>query len=152
VEAAYGSVRALFGLSLEVREQEIVCMIGANGAGKTTTLRVVTGALPATRGEVEFLDSRSPASGCRTSYDWESPASGGSQGLQAMTVHENLEIGASSAAARSTGWRKRWTRFSVISRSCATGGRNCRNTLGWRTADAGVRASHDVPSQAAAAG
>jgi branched-chain amino acid transport system ATP-binding protein len=42
VEASYGSVRALFGLSLEVNAGEIVCLIGVNGAGKTTTLRVVT--------------------------------------------------------------------------------------------------------------
>ena len=94
VEAAYGSVRALFGLSLEVREQEIVCMIGANGAGKTTTLRVVTGALPATRGEVEFLGQ--PITRLRMSDIVRlgiSCVPEGRKVFRAMTVHENLEIG-----------------------------------------------------------
>ncbi len=94
VEAAYGSVRALFGLSLEVREGEIVCMIGANGAGKTTTLRVVTGALPVTQGEVEFLGQA--ITRLRMSDIVRlgiSCVPEGRKVFSAMTVHENLEIG-----------------------------------------------------------
>src|SRR5260221_4310184 len=43
VEARYGPVRALRGITLEVGEGEIVAVLGANGAGKTTTLRAVSG-------------------------------------------------------------------------------------------------------------
>ena len=43
VEARYGAVRALHGITLEVGEGEIVAVLGANGAGKTTTLRAISG-------------------------------------------------------------------------------------------------------------
>ena len=94
VEAAYESVRALFGLTLEVREREIVCLIGANGAGKTTTLRVVTGALPAIRGDVHFLGG--PLTRLRMSEIVRlgiSCVPEGRKVFRTMTVQENLEIG-----------------------------------------------------------
>ncbi|HXJ83694.1 MAG TPA: ABC transporter ATP-binding protein [Candidatus Methylomirabilis sp.] len=52
--ASYDEVVALKGVSLEVREGEVVALIGANGAGKTTMLRVLSGLLPARRGTVVF--------------------------------------------------------------------------------------------------
>jgi len=94
VEAAYGSVRALFGLSLEIREREVVCMIGANGAGKTTTLRVVTGALRPTQGEIQFLGR--PIASLRMSEIVRlgiSCVPEGRKVFSTMTVQENLEIG-----------------------------------------------------------
>ncbi|HEX7513500.1 MAG TPA: ABC transporter ATP-binding protein [Candidatus Methylomirabilis sp.] len=94
VEAAYGSVRALFGLSLEIREREVVCMIGANGAGKTTTLRVVTGALRPTLGDIQFLGR--PIASLRMSEIVRlgiSCVPEGRKVFSTMTVQENLEIG-----------------------------------------------------------
>ena len=52
VHVAYGAVTALRGISLEVHEREIVCLLGANGAGKSTTLRTVSGLLHPLRGEI----------------------------------------------------------------------------------------------------
>ena len=43
IEVFYGDVQVLYGLSLEVREGEIVTLLGSNGAGKTTTLRAISG-------------------------------------------------------------------------------------------------------------
>jgi branched-chain amino acid transport system ATP-binding protein len=52
VHASYGSSRALFGVSLEVREGECVCLLGRNGVGKTTTMRAIMGLTPPSQGEV----------------------------------------------------------------------------------------------------
>jgi branched-chain amino acid transport system ATP-binding protein len=54
VEAYYGRIQALRGVSLEVREGEIVALIGGNGAGKTTTLRTISGLVRAARGHVRL--------------------------------------------------------------------------------------------------
>jgi branched-chain amino acid transport system ATP-binding protein len=54
LSAFYGDFQALFGVSLDVAERELVAVIGANGAGKTTLLRALAGALPVARGAVEF--------------------------------------------------------------------------------------------------
>ncbi len=61
VHVAYGAVTALRGISLEVREGEIVCLLGANGAGKSTTLRTVSGLLHPSRGR--FCWTASPSTG-----------------------------------------------------------------------------------------
>ena len=46
VKVAYGGIQAIKGVSLEVREGELVSLIGSNGAGKTTTMKAITGLLP----------------------------------------------------------------------------------------------------------
>ncbi len=54
VSAAYGSIKALHGVSLEVFPREVVCLIGSNGAGKTSTLMSVMGVVRPTEGEITF--------------------------------------------------------------------------------------------------
>jgi branched-chain amino acid transport system ATP-binding protein len=54
VEARYGPIKALHGVSLTVSEGEIVALLGANGAGKTTTLRAVSGTVRHSGGDVVF--------------------------------------------------------------------------------------------------
>ncbi len=51
---AYGSIQALHGVSLEVKEGEVVTLIGANGAGKSTLLRAISGLVPVQKGKVVF--------------------------------------------------------------------------------------------------
>jgi branched-chain amino acid transport system ATP-binding protein len=54
IDTYYGETQALFGVSLEVGEGEVVALLGANGAGKTTTLRSVLGLTPARSGQIRF--------------------------------------------------------------------------------------------------
>lgn len=54
LEVYYGVIKALKGISFEVKEGEIVALIGANGAGKTTTLHTITGLLKAASGSMQF--------------------------------------------------------------------------------------------------
>ena len=54
LQVAYGGIQAVKGIDLEVREGELVALIGANGAGKTTTLKAITGTQPWSAGEVSY--------------------------------------------------------------------------------------------------
>ncbi|HET6264917.1 MAG TPA: ABC transporter ATP-binding protein [Usitatibacter sp.] len=54
LQVAYGGIRAVKGVDIEVNQGELVCLIGANGAGKTTTLRAVTGLVRAAAGRVLY--------------------------------------------------------------------------------------------------
>ena len=57
LKVAYGGIKAVKGLDLEVNKGELVTLIGANGAGKTTTLKAITGTLPPCKveGEISYL-------------------------------------------------------------------------------------------------
>lgn len=55
IHTYYGSIHALKGVSLEIKEGEIVTLIGANGAGKSTTLMSVSGVTPPRQGSISFL-------------------------------------------------------------------------------------------------
>ena len=95
VDAHYGRIRALQGVTLRVDEGEIVTLIGANGAGKTTTLRAVSGLLRTTSGRISFsgrdITRASPDDIVRRGIG-HSPE--GRRVFARMTVHENLELGA----------------------------------------------------------
>jgi branched-chain amino acid transport system ATP-binding protein len=102
VEARYGAIRALHGVSLTVDEGEVVSLLGANGAGKTTTLRAISGAVRKT-GDVTF-DGRSiarhaPESVARLGVA-HVPEGRGLFGE--LTVWDNLRMGAYVRGERKT--------------------------------------------------
>jgi branched-chain amino acid transport system ATP-binding protein len=94
VEARYGAVAALHGVSLSVDEGEIVAVLGANGAGKTTTLRAISG-LVRRSGEITFAGKRisksSPEAVARLGVA-HVPEGRGT--LSELSVRENLRLGA----------------------------------------------------------
>jgi branched-chain amino acid transport system ATP-binding protein len=95
VHAFYGHVHALMGIEIEVREKEIVCLLGANGAGKSTTLKSIMGQVDVRRGEILFCGQ--PVRGLSPS---EVVALGialvpeGRRIFPDLTVAENLMMGA----------------------------------------------------------
>jgi branched-chain amino acid transport system ATP-binding protein len=99
---SYGRIRALRGVSLEVREGEIVALIGPNGAGKTTLLAAVAGILTPESGTVTFLGERIDG---RAAEDLVRRGMmlvpEGRSTLKHMTVRENLLLGAYSRRDRS---------------------------------------------------
>ena len=91
----YGSIEAVKGISLEVREGEIVTLIGANGAGKTTTLRSISGLNHPRRGKIVFEGTditAMPSHAIVKRGISQSPE--GRKLFPRMTVVENLEMGA----------------------------------------------------------
>ncbi len=99
IEARYGGNRALKGVSLEVRQGEIVCLIGANGAGKTTLLNCLSGIHPARNGKVFFMGedvSHAPSQKIVRLGIVQVPEN--RQLFGPLTVEENLEMGAYSRA------------------------------------------------------
>ena len=95
INVYYGSIHAIKGVSFEVREGEIVTLIGANGAGKSTTLNTVAGLLRSRTGSVSFLGeviSRVPSHRIVTRGLALVPE--GRRIFLQMTVRENLEMGA----------------------------------------------------------
>ncbi|HBC95868.1 MAG TPA: branched-chain amino acid ABC transporter ATP-binding protein, partial [Clostridium sp.] len=58
IKVGYDNVPVIFDVSFEVREKEVVSIVGSNGAGKSTLLRTVSGILKPMKGEIEFLGKR----------------------------------------------------------------------------------------------
>jgi len=95
VHTYYGSIQALKGISIDVREGEIVTLIGSNGAGKSTTLRAINGIVHPRRGEIRFQGrdiTRTPPHEIVARGISQSPE--GRRLFPRMTVLENLEMGA----------------------------------------------------------
>jgi branched-chain amino acid transport system ATP-binding protein len=95
VKVGYGGIQAVKGVSLEVREGELVSLIGSNGAGKTTTMKAITGLLPLGGGHIQLagrtIDGQGP---------WDLVQQGlamvpeGRGVFTRMTIVENLQMGA----------------------------------------------------------
>jgi len=101
VDVHYGPVQALHGVSLEIREGEVVTLIGANGAGKSTALRLISGLIRPTAGELLFEGaSLAKAAPHDIVARGVSHVPEGRRVFAGLTVLENLEMGAYLMAGR----------------------------------------------------
>ncbi|HMZ00611.1 MAG TPA: ATP-binding cassette domain-containing protein, partial [Burkholderiaceae bacterium] len=95
LKVAYGGIQAVKGVNFEVRQGELVSLIGANGAGKTTSLKAVTGIQPVADGDVMYLGRSIKGQGA-----WDLAKQGlvmvpeGRGTFTRMTITENLQMGA----------------------------------------------------------
>jgi branched-chain amino acid transport system ATP-binding protein len=95
LKVAYGGIQAVKGASFQVRQGELVSLIGANGAGKTTTLKAITGTQPAADGQIRFMGQDIKGQGA-----WDLVKQGlvmvpeGRGTFTRMTIVENLLMGA----------------------------------------------------------
>jgi branched-chain amino acid transport system ATP-binding protein len=103
VRVHYGAIQAVKGISLEVRERELVTIVGANGAGKTTTLRTISGIYRPTTGSITF-EGRNLA--VLPSHEIValgiSQAPEGRQIFGSLSVRDNLMLGATRRADRAS--------------------------------------------------
>lgn len=101
INAYYGDLQALWGISLQVSEGELVALIGPNGAGKTTTLRIITGLMKPTSGSIRFQGQSLDKMAAHKVVEMGiSQVLEGGSVFTSMTVLENLELGAFVAGAR----------------------------------------------------
>jgi branched-chain amino acid transport system ATP-binding protein len=101
VNAYYGDLQALWGLSLQVNEGELVALVGPNGAGKTTTLKVITGLLKLASGSVNFDGNELGKETAHKIVELGiSQVPEGGRIFSGMSVLENLELGAFVHKAR----------------------------------------------------
>lgn len=118
INVSYGDVQVLHEVTLEVREGEIVTIVGANGAGKSTLLKTIAGILRSTSGEIQFLGER---------IDHLHPHQIVEKGLvripegrkifPSLSVLENLELGSylpKAKAKRSESLEKVFSLFPVL--------------------------------------
>jgi branched-chain amino acid transport system ATP-binding protein len=95
LKVSYGGIEAVKGVDFEVREGELVSLIGSNGAGKTTTMKAITGTLPLAGGEIDYLNQSIRGQGA-----WDLVKKGlamvpeGRGVFTRMTIAENLQMGA----------------------------------------------------------
>jgi len=104
LKSAYGRIEALHGVSLAVKDGEIVTLVGANGAGKTTLLRAISGVQPITEGRICFEDKpihHLPAHERVALGIAQVPE--GRQVFAPLTVEDNLKLG---------GWSQRRNDFT----------------------------------------
>jgi branched-chain amino acid transport system ATP-binding protein len=101
LQVAYGAARALWGVSLDVRAGELLCVVGPNGAGKTTLINTIAGILRARAGRLVFegrdITALAPHQFCEAGI---AVVPEGRRLFTGMTVLENLELGSYLPAAK----------------------------------------------------
>lgn len=105
LHVAYGDVPVLRGISLDVRERELVAVVGPNGAGKSTLFDAISGVAPVTGGRIRF-DGADLANvpAARRAHLGIAHVPEGRQVFPSLSVRENLEMGAYASAGRSA-WK-----------------------------------------------
>ncbi len=95
VESSYGPIKAIRGVSLQVRRGEVATVLGSNGAGKTTILKTISGIIDPRKGSIEFkgedITARDPAHIVQQGL---SHVPEGREVFPLLTVHDNLVMGA----------------------------------------------------------
>jgi branched-chain amino acid transport system ATP-binding protein len=103
LDVFYGEAQALWGVDLDVGDGEVTCIVGSNGAGKTTLVQAIAGLLPVSRGSVRIGEAEvagQPAHlVCRAGV---SIVPEGRRIFGAMSVRDNLDLGAYRAGARAS--------------------------------------------------
>ena len=95
LKVSYGGIKAVKGIDMEVREKELVTLIGSNGAGKTTSMKAITGSLDMEAVDIEYLGKSIKGKGA-----WDLVREGlvmvpeGRGVFTRMTITENLQMGA----------------------------------------------------------
>jgi len=101
VDAYYADLQAIWGISMQVNEGELVALIGPNGAGKTTTLRLISGLLKPASGDIHFQShDLAKETAHRIVEMGISQVPEGGKIFTGMSTLENLELGAYVATAR----------------------------------------------------
>ena len=105
LEAGYGLSQALFGLSLAMREGEVITLLGRNGMGKSTTVKCISGLNPVSRGEIRFRATRIDGlASHRICHLGVGLVPEGRHIFPNLTVRENLEMAAISRPGRAEPW------------------------------------------------
>lgn len=111
LNTSYGKIRALWDVGFEVKEGEIVALVGANGAGKTTLLNTISGIVRRSSGAIEFLGASIEAEQAPRIVELgisQVPQEG--RLFPDMSVRENLEMGAYQSKA----WKYRDETFKQV--------------------------------------
>ena len=148
LEAGYGEVQVLWGLSLKARRGALTAIVGANGAGKTTTLRAVAGSIAPWRGKVTFEgeDVTHLPSHAKAARGFALVPEG-RQLFSSMSVAENLEMGAFSKRAASKYADRLDQGLHAVPAARRAQAPARRHAVGRRAADGGDRARADVRSR-----
>ena len=130
IETWYGAIQALKGISLDVKQGEIVALLGANGAGKSTTIMTITGILKPSKGKIEFLDQDI------TGMEAEEIAKigiacvpEGRHIFPGLSVLDNLMLG---ATPRERASKERSTKTSPVSSGFFPSSREFKGRPGWQ--------------------
>jgi branched-chain amino acid transport system ATP-binding protein len=109
IHTFYGKSHILHGVSLELREGEMVCLLGRNGVGKSTTMKSIMGLLHPTRGSIQFNEreivGKPPYEIARLGVGYVPEDR---RIFKSLTVHENLLMGLKKASPDAPGGRS-WT-------------------------------------------
>jgi branched-chain amino acid transport system ATP-binding protein len=108
LQAAYGASQVLFDINIEVRDGEVVTLMGRNGMGKTTTVRAIMGLLPTKGGQVSYdkrpITGLAPAKVARLGFGLVPE---GRQVFPTLTVRENLIATAANRLGAPSPWTLR---------------------------------------------